>query len=130
MTKKFVTVVTTEWEIHHDLPIDRINAHLRSILGHFMMTPVDENGAWAVSKREHMLELETKEADSDDQKLTDDQKTELWGMLEDQAAIMSIEDLRQYFADSESEKYTLAMYNDLKSMLNPTEEDDMERARR
>lgn len=130
MTKKFVTVVTTEWEIHHDLPVDRINAHLRSILGCFMMTPVDKDGAWAVSKREHMLELETKEVDSNDQTLTEDQKTELRGILDDQAAMMSIEDLWQYFADSEMEKYTLAMYNDLKSTLNPTEEDDMERARR
>lgn len=72
----------------------------------------------------------TNEVDINDQKLTEDQKTELWGILADQAAIMSLEDLRQYFADSESEKYTLAVYNDLKSTLNPTEEDDMERARR
>lgn len=115
MTKKFVTVITTEWEIHHDLPVSRINAHLRSILGSFMMTPVDENGAWAVRKREHALELETKEVDSSDQKLTEEQKTELWGMLEEAAQTMDSDSLCQYYADHESESYTLAMYEDLKN---------------
>jgi len=129
MTKKFATTVTVDWEIHGQVTVVTINEHLKVVLGCIMMTP-DADGAWAFKGRNNAVELSTVEVEDSDQKLTDDQKTELWGMLEDQAAIMSIEDLRQYFADSESEKYTLAMYNNLKSVLNPTEEDDMERARR
>ena len=60
MTKKFVTTVTTEWEVRGDVAIDRINARLRMALGGMMMT-AEEGPNYAFTGEKHLLELNTVE---------------------------------------------------------------------
>ncbi len=61
MTKKYVTTVTTEWEVRGDVPVDRIQARIRLALGGLMMTSEDGSN-YAFTGNEHLLELETKES--------------------------------------------------------------------
>lgn len=61
MTKKYVTTVTTEWELRGDVPVDRINARIRLAIGQIMMTSQTEDGSYAFSGSDHLLELTTVE---------------------------------------------------------------------
>ena len=61
MTKRYKTVVMTEWDVRGEVTPEDINRCLRQFLGVVMMTKENASGGYAFSGSENLLELTTKE---------------------------------------------------------------------
>jgi len=58
MKKKYVTTVTTEWDLRGDVPVEDINARIKVAMSAIMMTRNDKN--YAFTNNEDVV-VETKE---------------------------------------------------------------------
>ena len=105
MTKKYVTTVTTEWEVRGNVTPEMINKRVEAALRVLMMTDGEDN--YAFTGGDHLLKTKTLEVSNISQvpNISQELHTEVWGALYTQAQGMDSDFLCEYYADHEVGQY-------------------------